>query len=85
MDETKTKSYETITEKLKKQLGYKVGIVSSVNIDHATPGAYYAHVPARSEYYNMGLQLVDSNFDYFAGGKFLSDDSKEVKSKEKLK
>ena len=83
MDETKTKSYETITEKLKKQLGYKVGIVSSVNIDHATPGAYYAHVPARSDYYNMGLQLVDSNFDYFAGGKFLSDDSKEVKEQGK--
>jgi alkaline phosphatase len=85
MDETKTKSYETITEKLKKQLGYKVGIVSSVNIDHATPGAYYAHVPSRSEYYSMGLQLVDSNFDYFAGGKFLSDDSKEVKEQGKTK
>lgn len=85
MDETKTKSYETITEKLKKQLGYKIGIVSSVNIDHATPGAYYAHVPARSKYYDMGLQLVDSNFDYFAGGKFLSDDSKEVKEEGKTK
>ena len=85
MDETKTKSYETITEKLKKQLGYKIGIVSSVNIDHATPGAYYAHVPARSKYYDMGLQLVDSNFDYFAGGKFLSDDSKEVKEEGKPK
>lgn len=85
MDETKTKSYETITEKLKKQLGYKVGIVSSVNIDHATPGAYYAHVPSRGDYYNMGLQLVDSNFDYFAGGKFLSDDSKEVKEQGKSK
>lgn len=85
MDETKTKSYETITEKLKKQLGYKVGIVTSVNIDHATPGAYYAHVPARSKYYDMGLQLVDSNFDYFAGGKFLSDDSKEVKEEGKTK
>lgn len=85
MDETKTKSYETITEKLKKQLGYKIGIVSSVNIDHATPGAYYSHVPSRSEYYNMGLQLVDSNFDYFAGGKFLSDDSKEVKEQGKTK
>jgi len=83
MDETKTKSYEIITEKLKKQLGYKVGIVSSVNIDHATPGAYYAHVPARSNYYDMGLQLVDSNFDYFAGGQFLSDDSKEVKEQGK--
>lgn len=85
MDETKTKSYETITEKLKKQLGYKVGIVSSVNIDHATPGAYYAHVPARSNYYDMGLQLVDSDFDYFAGGKFLSDDSKAVKEQGKTK
>lgn len=79
MDETKTKSYEIITEKLKKQLGYKIGIVSSVNIDHATPGAYYAHVPNRSNYYDIGLQLVDSDFDYFAGGKFLSDESKEVK------
>ncbi|WP_297428971.1 alkaline phosphatase [Clostridium sp.] len=85
MDETKTKSYETITEKLKKQLGYKIGIISSVNIDHATPGAYYAHVPARSNYYDMGLQLVDSNFDFFAGGKFLSDDSKEVKEQGKTK
>lgn len=85
MDETKTKSYETITEKLKKQLGYKIGIVSSVNIDHATPGAYYAHVPSRGDYYNMGLQLVDSNFDYFAGGKFLSDGSKEVKEQGKTK
>lgn len=85
MDETKTKSYETITEKLKKQLGYKVGIISSVNIDHATPGAYYAHVPSRSDYYQMGLQLVDSNFDFFAGGKFLSDDSKEVKEQGKTK
>jgi len=83
MDETKTKSYETIAEKLKKQLGYKVGIISSVNIDHATPGAYYAHVPSRSNYYDMGLELVDSNFDYFAGGKFLSDDSKEVKEQGK--
>lgn len=83
MDETKTKSYETITEKLKKQLGYKIGIVTSVNIDHATPGAYYAHVPARSKYYDMGLQLVDSDFDYFAGGKFLSDSSKEVKEEGK--
>lgn len=84
MDETKTKSYETITEKLKKELGYKIGIVTSVNIDHATPGAYYAHVPARSNYYDMGVQLVNSNFNYFAGGKFLSDDSKEVKEQGKL-
>lgn len=78
MDETKKVSYETITEKLKKQLGYKVGIVTSVNLDHATPAAYYSHVPARSQYYNIGLDLIKSGFDYFAGGAFLSDSSKEV-------
>ncbi len=83
MDETKTISYETITEKLKKQLGYKVGVVTSVNLDHATPGAYYAHVPSRSNYYDIGLQLVESDFDYFAGGKFLSDTSKQVKEEGK--
>mgnify|MGYP000694790254 CR=1 FL=1 len=28
---------ERIAEKLKKQLGYKVGILSTVNLNHATP------------------------------------------------
>ena len=36
MDEKMETSYETIAEKLKKQLGYKVGILSSVNLNHAT-------------------------------------------------
>lgn len=39
MDETGTISYETISEKLHNQLGYKVGIVSTVNLNHATPAA----------------------------------------------
>lgn len=33
---TRDVPYETIAEKLHKQKGYKVGIVSTVNIDHAT-------------------------------------------------
>jgi len=68
MDETKTKTYETISEKLKKQLGYKIGIISTVNLNHATPAAYYAHQSSRNNYYEIGLELIDSNFDYFAGG-----------------
>ncbi len=40
MNENATKSYETIAEKLKKQFGYKIGIVSSVNLNHATPAAF---------------------------------------------
>lgn len=68
MDETKTKTYETISEKLKKQLGYKIGIISTVNLNHATPAAYYAHQSSRNNYYEIGLEMISSNFDYFAGG-----------------
>ena len=35
---TRDVPYETIAEKLHGQKGYKVGVVSTVNIDHATPG-----------------------------------------------
>ena len=68
MDEKMETSYETIAEKLKKQLGYKVGILSSVNLNHATPAAFYAHQASRNSYYEIGLELIDSGFDYFAGG-----------------
>ena len=39
---TRDVPYETIAEKLHKQRGYKVGVISSVNIDHAKIGR--AHV-----------------------------------------
>jgi len=71
MDEAGKVSYETITEKLKDQLGYKVGIISSVNLNHATPAAFYCHQPKRSNYYDIGLEMIDSDFDYFAGGGLL--------------
>ena len=63
-----TEEYETIAEKLKKQKDYKIGIISSVNINHATPAAFYAHQASRNNYYEIGQELIDSNFDYFAGG-----------------
>jgi alkaline phosphatase len=60
----------------------KVGIVSSVSIDHATPAAFYSHSPSRNNYYDIQLQMADSPFDYFAGGnpRF----SKTPKDKEKI-
>lgn len=74
MDETGTVEYETITEKVHEQLGMKVGVISSVNLNHATPAAYYAHQASRSSYYNIGLELIESNFEYFAGGGLLKPD-----------
>ena len=49
---------------------WAVGIMTSVSIDHATPGAFYAHVKSRSDYYTIGLQLAKSDFDFFGGATF---------------
>ena len=77
MDETGTISYETISEKLKDQLGYKIGVISSVNLNHATPAAFYCHQVSRNNYYDIGLEMIDSGFDYFAGGALLQPTGKE--------
>ena len=63
-----SQTYETIAEKLKRQKGYKIGILSSVNLNHATPAAFYAHQESRNSYYEIGEELIASDFDYFAGG-----------------
>ncbi len=71
MNEAKTVAYKTIAEKLKDQLGYKIGVISSVNLNHATPAAFYAHQSSRSKYYEIGLEMIASDFEYFAGGGLL--------------
>jgi alkaline phosphatase len=59
-----------------KRSGRRVGIITSVSINHATPAAFYAHVSSRGRYYEIGRQLIESGFDYFAGGGFhMSDDN----------
>lgn len=68
VDETGSVAYETIAEKLHEQLGWKIGVISSVNLNHATPAAFYAHQASRNNYYEIGVELVDSGFEYFAGG-----------------
>lgn len=57
----------TMAERAKAK-GMKVGIVSSVSIDHATPASFYAHTPSRNEYAVISDQLLESGFDYFGGG-----------------
>jgi alkaline phosphatase len=62
-----TRRVKTMSE-MAKDKGMKVGIVSSVSIDHATPAAFYAHVPKRSMYYDIAIALGESGFDFFGGG-----------------
>lgn len=51
-----------------KAKGRKVGIVTTVTINHATPAGFYAHRADRGDGYGIGLDLIASNFDFFAGG-----------------
>ena len=48
--------------------GAKVGVATSVTINHATPASFYAHQKSRNDYYEIGAQLPASGFDFFAGG-----------------
>ena len=71
MSEDYKTAYETIAEKVHEQLGMKVGVISSVNLNHATPAAFYAHQASRNDYYEIGLELIESGFEYFSGGALL--------------
>ena len=55
-----------------KQAGFPVGISSTVGINHATPGAFYAHQPGRSRYYEIGKDMLTANYDFYAGGDLIA-------------
>ena len=51
--------------------GYRVGIATSVSIDHATPAGFYANAASRKSYYDIAKQIPTSGFEFFAGAGFL--------------
>ncbi|MCL1875363.1 MAG: alkaline phosphatase [Synergistaceae bacterium] len=57
-----------------------VGIISTMSLNHATPAGFYAHINSRNAYYEIGLQLIASNIDYFGGGGFYHHNGKDKKS-----
>ena len=61
---------ESVATILKRE-GYKVGILTTVPINHATPAAFYAHSVKRTDYYAISNDIPASGFDFFAGTGFL--------------
>ena len=57
--------------------GYNVGIMSSVPVNHATPGAFYAHQEDRGNYYEISLEIPESGFEFFAGSGILDFNGKD--------
>ena len=54
-----------------KKAGSKVGVITSVSVDHATPAAFYAHQPDRNMYYEIAKDLIVADFDFYGGAGFL--------------
>ncbi|MDN0070998.1 alkaline phosphatase [Bacteroides caecigallinarum] len=67
-----------------KNSGRKVGVATSVSVDHATPAAFYAHEAGRESYYNIGADLYAAGFDFYAGSDFMEPDNKKDKSAKNL-
>lgn len=59
----------TLAEEARDQ-GRSVGILTTTSIDHATPAAFYSHVPDRNRYHEIGIALARSRMQVFAGGSF---------------
>ena len=78
------KEVKPITYELKKQ-NKKIGIITTMTLNHATPSAFYASATNRGEYDDMAYDLVNSNFDYFAGGKIALNGKTEEEIKEYAK
>ncbi len=75
---------ESIAVKAKKA-GMKVGMISSVPLNHATPAAFYAHAKARSKYDEIALQMADSDFDFFGGAKITESSQDKSEAWQRLK
>ncbi len=52
------------------QKGIPVGIVTSGEIDDATPAAFFAHQINRNERYKIGVDMLSAKFDFYAGTEF---------------
>ncbi|MDO5580455.1 MAG: alkaline phosphatase [Planctomycetia bacterium] len=67
VDVSGNRRLESVAE-VARDAGRKVGIITSVTLNHATPAAFYGHNVSRGNGYALGLDLIESGFDYFAGG-----------------
>ena len=75
MDDNKS-VLQSVAERAKKS-GKKVGVTTSVSVDHATPAAFYAHQPDRGMYYEIALDLPKAGFDFYAGSDFMQPTGKK--------
>jgi alkaline phosphatase len=62
-----TTNYKSVAQ-LAHERGKKVGIISSVSLDHATPASYYASVTSRGLMNSIATQMAQTGYEFFGGG-----------------
>ena len=50
--------------------GYNIGIITDVTLNQATPAGFYASNENRGNRYDIGKQIAQSGFEFFAGSGF---------------
>ncbi|MEI6852420.1 MAG: alkaline phosphatase [Bacteroidota bacterium] len=68
--EYKGNALESIAEYLHNKKNFRVGLITTVPINDATPACFYGHEPSRYNYDNLTNDMIASHFEYFAGGGF---------------
>lgn len=53
-----------------KKAGKRVGVASTVVVNHATPSAFYAHNDSRNNYYEIAKDAASAGFDFYGGSDF---------------
>ena len=54
--------------KAAQEAGYAVGLSTTVPINHATPGAFYAHQKSRNYYPQIAREMLTADYHFYAGG-----------------
>ena len=81
-DVNKENSFKLVSE-YAKEAGKKVGVITTVSVDHATPAAFYAKVPSRNDYYDISVQGFEGKtLDLLAGGGFKQPNGKDKNQKD---
>jgi alkaline phosphatase len=78
MNYNHTDSLFSVAKQLKDD-GFKIGLLTTVSIDHATPAAFYAHQGSRGSSYDIAKDLLKSGYDFFASGGFVDPEGKKLK------
>jgi alkaline phosphatase len=81
-DVNKERPFKLVSE-YAKEAGMKVGVLSSVSVDHATIAAFYAKAPSRNSYYDIAVQgMTGTTLDLIGGGGFKQPTGKEKDQKD---